>query len=41
MYPSYLGSGVNILRNSNNKIAAYSTYFEDKKTLKSFEYKTK
>ena len=33
MYPSYLGSGVNILRNSNNKIAAYSTYFEDKKLL--------
>ena len=33
MYPSYLGSGVNILRNSNNKIASYSTYFEDKKLL--------
>ena len=33
MYPSYLGSGVNILRNSDNKIAAYSTYFEDKKLL--------
>lgn len=33
MYPSYLGSGINILRNSNNKIAAYSTYFEDKKLL--------
>ena len=33
MYPSYLGSGVNILKNSNNKTAAYSTYFEDKKLL--------
>ena len=33
MYPSYLGSGVNILKNSNNKAAAYSTYFEDKKLL--------
>ncbi len=33
MYPSYLGSGVNILKNSKNKTAAYSTYFEDKKLL--------
>ncbi|MDC2990192.1 asparagine synthase (glutamine-hydrolyzing) [Acidimicrobiaceae bacterium] len=33
MYPSYLGSGVNILKNSNNKTAAYSTYFEDRKLL--------
>ncbi len=33
IYPSYFGSGLNILRNSNNKNLAYSAYFEDRKLL--------
>ena len=33
MYPSYIGSGINILRNSKNKTLAYSSYFEDKKLM--------
>tara|TARA_B100001248_G_scaffold178756_1_gene135865 strand:- start:1228 stop:3039 length:1812 start_codon:yes stop_codon:yes gene_type:complete len=33
MYPSYFGSGLNILRNSKNKSLAYSAYFEDRKLL--------
>jgi len=40
IYPSYFGSGLNILRNSNNKTLAYSAYFEDKKLLNLLNIKT-
>ena len=40
IYPSYFGSGLNILRNSNNKTLAYSAYFEDRKLLNLLNIKT-
>ena len=33
LYPGYLGSGINISKNSSNKSIAYSSFFEDTKLL--------